>query len=270
MKLHAQAGLLQRMLPCSIIERINRGETIADEHRCVTVLFTDVCGFTEMAARTDTATVLKFVNNMFDAFDAIADVHGIYKVATIGDAYYAVCGQEAAQQADHAVAMLRFATDVLEALPRVALPPAMMRASGGGLRIRIGMHCGPVQAGIVGAHNPQFTFLGDAVNTASRMESHGFPNCVHVRRPPQPRAPPALCRRTRPLSPRFPAPCGATTQLSEAAHEVLLTQGARAEQFEPCGERFIKGKGPMRTFLAKCGDWRAAAAATAVAQPPSP
>ena len=216
-KLHAQAGLLQRILPPSIIERINRGEAIADEHRCVTILFTDVIGFTEMSARNDAATVLTFVNAMFDSFDALARKHGIYKVATIGDAYYAVCGQEAAQGADHAVAMLRFATDVLAALPALALPRTMQRASGG-LRIRVGMHCGAVQAGVVGSVNPQFTFLGDAVNTASRMESHGFANCVHAR----------ARRCSLPARPRRSAPAEARCPPAAAAiHNAAKRGGIR-------------------------------------------
>ena len=75
----AQAALLHRMLPDNIIDRMGRGETIADEYPCVTVLFTDVVGFTEMSASTDSATVLSFLNAMFDTFDLLADAHGVYK-----------------------------------------------------------------------------------------------------------------------------------------------------------------------------------------------
>ena len=222
MKLQGEAGLLRRLLPGSIIDRMNRGEVIADAHENITVLFTDVCGFTEMCSRTDTSSVLKFLNSMFDAFDVLAETYGIYKVALIGDAYYAVSGHEPGEEGTtQATNMLHFAEAVLSTVAGMTLPgepPAPVH-------VRVGMHCGPAYGGVVGYSRPQYTFLGDTVNIASRMESHGFPMCIH---------------------------------LSSGAVDQLVREGVEASYFTPCGLRDIKGKGKMITYLAKCGDYAAA------------
>ena len=83
-RLGQEATLLHRLLPSSVVERVTAGDTVADEHENVSVLFTDVVGFTEMSARTDAPAVLAFLNVMFDMFDTLADRHGVFKVATIG------------------------------------------------------------------------------------------------------------------------------------------------------------------------------------------
>ena len=178
-KLSEEARLLHRMLPPNVIGRMARGEVIADDHRCMSVLFTDVVGFTEMSAATDTASVLTFLNTMFDAFDLLAEQFGVLKVDTIGDAYYAVCGHRPEQADSHATDMLAFVEAILGACAKIVMPGA----EGKRLRIRAGLHCGPVRAGVVGLKTPRYTFLGDTVNTASRMESHGYPMCIHVRAP---------------------------------------------------------------------------------------
>ena len=130
------------------------------------------------------------------------------------------------------------------------------------LRIRAGLHCGPVHAGVIGYKKPQFTFLGDTVNTASRMESHGFPNCVHVRavtpRNAGRRSGEAgdsalyiytcVARRVRLARARGAA---RRAQLTEATRLELMRQGVPSDYFVSCGARDIKSKGRMQTYLAK-------------------
>ena len=95
-KLSEEARLLHRVLPRGIIERIGRGEVIADDHACVTVLFTDVVGFTEMSAATDTASVLTFLNTMFDSFGAGACSTRIGPALRRGACHEAACAHRAA------------------------------------------------------------------------------------------------------------------------------------------------------------------------------
>jgi adenylate cyclase len=113
------------------------------------------------------------LNELFSAFDRLTEVHGLEKIKTIGDAYMVVAGVPVAK-ADHAVSIAAMALDMLDA---IAAYTARTQVE---LAIRIGIHAGPVVAGVIGKNKFIYDLWGDTVNTASRMESHGLPGRVHI------------------------------------------------------------------------------------------
>ncbi len=168
--------LLLAILPRSIAERLRSGETpIADSFEDMSVLFADLVGFTELSARVPPAEVVQILNGVFWAFDELADRHGLEKIKTIGDAYMAVGGlAEDPGERDHAAAVADMA------LAMVAATDELASRSGHALQIRIGLHTGPTVAGVIGLRKFIYDVWGDAVNTASRMESHGLPGRIQV------------------------------------------------------------------------------------------
>jgi len=164
--------LLLRVLPEPIVRRMMGGEqVIADAHDKVTVLFADIVGFTPFAAKLPPGEVVRALEQLFVAFDAIAARFGVEKIKTIGDAYMAVAGVPYACE-DHAVRAARMALAMIAALDRADL--------GHRLAIRVGLHSGPAVAGVIGADKFLYDLWGDTVNIASRVESHGSPGRVHV------------------------------------------------------------------------------------------
>jgi class 3 adenylate cyclase len=199
-------ALLLNILPEPIAARLKRsGESIAEHSGGVTVLFADIAGFTPLSASKTPQELVDLLNRVFTEFDHLADQHGLEKIKTIGDAYMAVAGLPQ-PQADHAARAARMALAMHEAIARVA------RESGEALVLRIGLHSGPVVAGVIGKRKFAYDLWGDTVNTASRMESHGVPGAIHC------------------------------TEATRA----LLDGGFR---LEPRGPVEIKGKGTMNTFL---------------------
>ena len=164
--------LLSKMLPASISRRLLAGErTIADEYPAVTVLFADIVGFTPLAARLPAPDVVGLLDGLFSRFDELVAARGLEKVKTIGDAYMAAGGLSDGT-ADHAARV-------------VDLALAMIEAAGAGesaavLRLRIGIHTGPVIGGVIGHRKVAFDIWGDTVNVASRLESHGVPGRIQV------------------------------------------------------------------------------------------
>ncbi len=166
--------LLLNVLPQPIAERLKQGETeIADSFADVTVLFADLVKFTEFSDRTPPAEVVRHLNEIFSAFDRLAERHGLEKIKTIGDNYMIVGGLPVTRE-DHAHAIAEMALDMLEVMDRYS------RESGESFRVRIGIHSGPVVAGIVGTRKFAYDLWGDTVNIASRMESHGLPGAIQV------------------------------------------------------------------------------------------
>lgn len=156
-----------------IVQRLLSGETcIAESHQCVTILFSDIVGWTNIAEAIPTSAVIKLLNDMFSAFDALLDKYGVCKVETIGDAYMVAAGHDGC--ADHAARVMLMGLGMLEATRQVKPPPNMR------LQIRVGIHSGPAFTGVVGHKVPRYCFFGDTVNVSSRMESNGVPGVVHI------------------------------------------------------------------------------------------
>lgn len=166
--------LLLNVLPRSIAERLKRHEgRIAEAHDEVTVLFADVVDFTPFAEQTSPERVVDVLDEVFSAFDDLAQRHGLEKIKTIGDAYMVVAGLPE-PRSDHAEAMAEMALDMQVALASLCDPLGL------DLAIRVGMASGPVIAGVIGRHKFIYDLWGDTVNTASRMESHSLPGRIQV------------------------------------------------------------------------------------------
>jgi class 3 adenylate cyclase len=166
--------LLLNILPAPIAQRLRDGEPlIADRFDDVTLLFADVVEFTRLSSALSPSELVSVLNEVFSAFDELVDRYDLEKVKTIGDAYMVVggltdgSGDHTARVADMALA-LTAAVDGIEAAVRL------------GIRFRIGIHCGPVVAGVIGTRKFIYDIWGDAVNLASRMESLGAPGRIQV------------------------------------------------------------------------------------------
>ncbi|MBF6605190.1 MAG: adenylate/guanylate cyclase domain-containing protein [Chloroflexi bacterium] len=167
-------GLLLNVLPRVIAERLKRERgVIAEAHEEVTVLFADVVDFTAFTERTEPERVVGVLDEIFSAFDGLAERHGLEKIKTIGDAYMVASGLPEPRP-DHATAMAEMALDMQATLSDLA---AVLEID---IAIRIGMDSGPVIAGVIGRHKFTYDLWGDTVNTASRMESHGLPGRIQV------------------------------------------------------------------------------------------
>lgn len=166
--------LLLNILPEAIAERLKRGEsTIADSFADVTVMFADLVGFTKLSASLSPAELVELLNYIFSAFDDLADKYGLEKIKTIGDAYMVVGGLPT-PSIDHAEAIAEMALDILDKIAQVSTE------EGQPLKIRIGIHTGAVEAGVIGSKKFAYDLWGDTVNTANRMESHGIPGAIQV------------------------------------------------------------------------------------------
>jgi len=166
--------LLLNILPGPIAERLKQGGgTLVDSLGEATVLFADLVGFTELAATLTASETVQLLDDVFTQFDRLGERHGIEKIKTIGDAWMAASGVPQ-PRADHVEAAADLAMDMLAAIQVLAQrthPP---------LQLRIGLHTGPVVAGVIGRNRFSYDLWGDTVNTASRMESHGIPGRIHV------------------------------------------------------------------------------------------
>lgn len=167
-------AVLHQALPAKIAARLKAGETpIADRHAEVAVLFADLAGFTQLSARRRPEEVVQLLDALFSEFDQLAVRHGAEKIKTIGDCYMAVAGAPHAHP-DPAAALADLALEMPAATDRAL---ARIRKSGDqvpeGMALRVGVHLGPVVAGVLGQQKLAYDMWGDTVNTASRMESHG-------------------------------------------------------------------------------------------------
>jgi class 3 adenylate cyclase len=199
-------SLLLNILPQSIVNRMRKGEmVIADRVTEATVLFCDLVGFTALTQQLPADRTIDFLSRIFSAFDRLAVEHGVEKIKTIGDAYMAAAGIPE-PQSDHVMRIAALAPRMLEAVDSIA------GTTGLRLQARIGIHTGPIMAGVIGTHKFVYDVWGDTVNTASRMESHSLPGRIQV--------------------------SGATC-------------AALGDSFrlEPRGAMDIKGKGMMETFF---------------------
>ncbi|MEG3917658.1 adenylate/guanylate cyclase domain-containing protein [Microcoleus sp. T3_A4] len=201
--------LLLNILPEEIANRLKRGDsTIADTFADVTVLFADIVGFTQLSSRVSPTQLVALLNDIFSTFDNLAEKHGLEKIKTIGDAYMVVGGLPIPRRA-HAEAIAEMALDMQEAITDFS------NLHNQDFSIRIGINSGPVVAGVIGIKKFIYDLWGDTVNTASRMESHGLPGCIHV---------------------------------TETTYQQLREKYS----FENRGAIEVKGKGQMTTYLLQC------------------
>jgi adenylate cyclase len=198
--------LLLNILPQAIVTRLSGNETvIADQLSDVTILFADLIDFTRLSARLSARDLVWLLNALFSEFDRLALSFGVEKIKTVGDAYM-LAGGVPEPRADHAHAVADTALAMIEAVKRTNYDLPIP------LQMRIGIHSGDVVAGVIGSHKFVYDIWGDAVNIASRMESHGMPNRIQI---------------------------SAATRLHLYEHFRL----------EPHGSIDIKGRGPMETFI---------------------
>ena len=167
-------SLLLNVLPAPIAARLKHdASTIADGFSEVTILFADIVNFTALSADADPVVVVSFLNDIFSDFDDLAARHGLEKIKTVGDAYM-VAGGLPVPRADHCEAVVAFGLDMLAAAQR------HIAWNGGPVKLRVGVNTGPVVAGVIGRRKFIYDLWGDAVNTASRMESNGLADCIQV------------------------------------------------------------------------------------------
>ncbi len=198
--------LLLNILPEPIARRLREGERlIADRFDDVTLLFADIVEFTRLSASMSAAELVGILNEVFTVFDGLVEEYDLEKVKTIGDAYMVVGGM-VERSDDHTVRAAGMALALAEAVDGIEA------ASRLGIRFRIGIHCGPVVAGVIGSKKFIYDVWGDTVNLASRMESLGVPGRV---------------------------------QITHAVMERLIG----TFEFEARGLIDVKGKGPTPTYL---------------------
>ncbi len=167
-------SLLLNILPQSIVNRMRNGEmVIADRIAEATILFCDLVGFTTLSHELPADRTIDFLSRIFSAFDRLAAERGVEKIKTIGDAYMVAAGIPEAQ-ADHADRIAALAPRMLEAVSAIAAATKL------NLQARIGIHTGPITAGVIGTHKFVYDVWGDTVNTASRMESQSVPGRIQV------------------------------------------------------------------------------------------
>ncbi|KAG7204035.1 hypothetical protein KM043_001894 [Ampulex compressa] len=169
--------LLFQMLPPSVAQQLKQTQQVpAEYYEAVTVYFSDIVGFTEIAAENTPLEVVTFLNSIYKLFDARIECYDVYKVETIGDSYMVASGLPVRNGNKHVSEIATMALDLLAASSVFQVP----KRPGEKLQIRSGAHTGPVVAGIVGSKMPRYCLFGDTVNTASRMESTGEALRIHI------------------------------------------------------------------------------------------
>ena len=166
--------LLRNILPPEIASRLRNGESIiADHYEDTTVLFADIVGFGKITARMKAYEIIGCLNQLFSEFDRLAEDAGVEKIKTIGDNYMAVAGVPT-PRSNHARAATKLALDMINSARRLhsRLPVPFP--------IRVGLHSGPVMAGVIGTRRFAYDVWGDTVNIAARMEAASQPNRVLI------------------------------------------------------------------------------------------
>ena len=201
-------ALLLNILPRATADRLKSGErVIADSAQDVAVLFADLVGSTPITQALSPDELVALLDGLFSSFDVLADTHGLEKIKTVGDAYIAVGGLPMPRRG-HLQAAADMALAMREEVHLHAIP------GGGRLELRIGLHAGPVIAGVIGKKKFSYDLWGDTVNITSRMESSGIPGEIQV-----------------------------TKTVKDRLEDEF--------EFESRGIIEIKGKGPMETYFLK-------------------
>lgn len=166
--------LLLNILPESVAEELkSQKKVIAQSAREVTILFADIVGFTNLAESRQPHQVIDILNRVFSVFDRLTDTYRLEKIKTIGDAYMVVGGLPNYMQ-EHATAVAGFALEIMKEVNKFRFK------DGSRLQLRVGIHTGQVVAGVIGEKKFIYDVWGDAVNVASRLESHSLPGRIHI------------------------------------------------------------------------------------------
>jgi len=207
-------AVLHSTLPKDIADRVARGETVNDHHENAAVIFLDIVGFTQLSASMSSQDVIELLDDVFSQCDAICKQHNVTKIKTIGDSYMCVAFDSVINAAHVAMEMMNITLN--EALNE-ALAKALVKEEAL-IKFRIGIHCGPVTAGVLGKERMQYDVWGDTVNVASRMESSSEPGRIHI-----------------------------SEALAKALNEAL-SKALNEAHIVPRGTMDIKGKGMMKTY----------------------
>jgi adenylate cyclase len=210
--------LLLNVLPKEIAAVLkNDQDTIAEEFEEASVLFADLVGFTPLSSQLSPVQMVELLNEIFTHFDALVDQYQVEKIRTIGDNYMVAAGVPRPQP-DHAQRLARLALDMRRYLDENWSPDKLLAGISAvnqgkiPVQFRIGINSGPVIGGVIGMRKFVYDVWGDAVNIASRMESHGLPGKI---------------------------------QISEETHRRLCGEFACQRR----GTIAVKGKGEMETWL---------------------
>ncbi|XP_037537374.1 retinal guanylyl cyclase 2 [Nematolebias whitei] len=169
--------LVGQLLPKSVAQALKKGKPVQPEHYSdCTLYFSDIVGFTTISALSEPIEVVDLLNDLYTMFDAIIATHDVYKVETIGDAYMVASGVPNRNGNRHAAEVANMSLDILHSIGafKIKHMPEIK------VKIRIGLHSGPVVAGVVGLTMPRYCLFGDTVTTASHMESSGLPYRIHI------------------------------------------------------------------------------------------
>ncbi|MBC8124270.1 MAG: tetratricopeptide repeat protein [Candidatus Kapabacteria bacterium] len=226
-----QLAVLHSALPKHIADRVARGEVVNDQIDSSSVIFLDIVGFTEISSRIPAGHVVHLLESIFETCDHVCAKHDVTKIKTIGDSYMAVAFPNSEQQQMSNQIRAAYASlEMLTALEKlnVRMPPELgdtsWVSSVGDIQVRIGIHSGPVVAGIIGKERMQYDVWGDTVNVASRLEGSSEPGRIHI-------------------SDAF------ANTLNESLEKSLPnSQSPTPFILTPRGETNIKGKGAMQTF----------------------
>ncbi|KAG5683567.1 hypothetical protein PVAND_012840 [Polypedilum vanderplanki] len=210
-------AILFQMLPTSVAIKLKQTRQVPAEYfESVTVYFSDIVRFTEIASFCTPLEVCSFLNSIYKVFDERIAFYDVYKVETIGDAYMVASGlPERMTDKKHVSEIATMALDLLQASSCFKIPHSTNEK----LEIRIGIHTGPCGAGIVGTKMPRYCLFGNTVNVASRMESCGAASKIHI--------------------------------TSEVNDELMKIGGFKTELR---GLIEVKGKGLMKTYWLTCRD----------------
>ncbi|XP_045921523.1 retinal guanylyl cyclase 2-like [Micropterus dolomieu] len=169
--------LVGQLLPKSVAQSLKKGKPVRPEHYSdCTLYFSDIVGFTTISALSEPIEVVDLLNDLYTMFDAIIATHDVYKVETIGDAYMVASGVPNRNGNRHAAEVANMSLDILHSIAafKIKHMPEIK------VKIRIGLHSGPVVAGVVGLTMPRYCLFGDTVTTASHMEASGLPYRIHI------------------------------------------------------------------------------------------
>jgi class 3 adenylate cyclase len=196
-------ALMQRVFPATVADALGREGRVADQFADASILFADMVDFSPTASALPPAEVVSLLDEVFSSLDALVDELGLEKIKTIGDCYMAAAGVPDPRP-DHAEGLCELALRIQELTTSRTF-------AGHRVRFRIGINSGPIVAGVVGQKRFLYDLWGDAVNVASRMESHGQAGAI---------------------------------QITDATHALV----ADAFQCEDRGVVDVKGRGPMHVW----------------------